>query len=610
MISGPSRSLGVRDGTSPFAEAQGHREPHEVIHTHLQSVYGTGGVIPPLGPWLGEVSLFTMEELRAALAMGKKGKAVGVDGTSLELLQGVASLPGGAEALLRFYNTVYREAAIPAEWNSALMLVIPKELHPTDPKNLRPLSLGSSVAKVFCRLLMFRTSGALAHTGPSQCSGSGRQTNEYVFSVSRIMQLETEWHAGFAIAKIDLHKAYDLVDRGALLRRLKHAMGDGPTFRCWHALLSDTTAVLQTGWGLSYLQLDRGIKQGSIESPAMFSWLAEQILEDVKARCMWDSRPKVYRGLAIEEVLFMDDGCVWAPGAEELACKLQEWAVELRKAGLLLNPAKCKVYFSPYMTGPREVRVEGVLIPEVDVFEVMGVPFRVGASTSELLAPFLQRAKDKFWSLKHLLRARTPLAGRLRLLDRVVGGMVLWCLASISPDQSGMTLLNGLQLQLVVWAMRVGKRGTETWLQFKQRAFRGAKQMVWKCLKRRWSTCWLERWWGFAGHRARGLDREVPCAASVIDDFRNREWWTWNQGRPVQERVQHPRHFPRLSNLRIWTEQQEGFGGLQPGIGVDGSTARSPGFPQPPIGVRWQTETCRSLGCPPQPHEPQPCPPP
>ena len=111
------------------------------------------------------------------------------------------------------------------------------------------------------------------------------------------MQLEAEWHAGFAIAKLDLHKAYDLVDRKALLKRLMSKLGDGPTYRCWYALLSETDAVLQTCWNTSRLQIDRGIKQGSIESPALFSWLAEQILEDTRQRCGWDKRPKVYRGL-------------------------------------------------------------------------------------------------------------------------------------------------------------------------------------------------------------------------------------------------------------------------------------------------------------------------
>ena len=245
----------------------------------------------------------------------------------------------------------------------------------------------------------------------------------------------------------------------------------------------------------------------------------------------------------------MDDGCIWARNAEDLSRKLQEWAQALLQEGLLLNPDKCKIYFSPYMAGPREVRVNETVVPVLDVFTVMGVPFRVGACASELLASFFQRVRDKFWSLKHLLRASTPLKGRIKLLDRVIGGMVLWCLASIIPDRSALILLNSLQLQLTMWCMKVGKRTNETWLAFKQRGFRGARQVVWTCLQRRWSTSWLDRWWTFAGHRARGLDREVPGAASIMDDFRNRAWWIAEQSKPLESRLRHPRHFPKLSNL-------------------------------------------------------------
>ena len=206
---------------SCFAEAQGDTNPHEVIHTHLEKLYTTGDVIPPLPAWDGPVENFTLAELRFVLAQGKKGKAVGTDGTSQELLCGIAELPGGAEALLNLFNRVYRAATIPNDWQTALMVVIPKELFPVEAKNLRPLSMSSSVSKCFCRLLMLRTSGALTHTGSSQCSGAGRQTAEYLFCVGRLMQLESEWHAGFAIAKLDLHKAYDMVNRKALLARLR-----------------------------------------------------------------------------------------------------------------------------------------------------------------------------------------------------------------------------------------------------------------------------------------------------------------------------------------------------------------------------------------------------
>ncbi|CAE7333489.1 pol [Symbiodinium necroappetens] len=303
-----------------FAEAHEGKDPHQVVHDHLAGIYTTGQIVPPLGPWDGPIDPFTMEELEFALSKGKKGKAVGVDQTSQELLSGIASVPGGKEALLKFYNQVYRDAVVPAEWNTALMVVIPKELLPVDPKNLRPLAMG-------------------------------------------------------------------------------RAMGDGATFRSWHALLAETDAVLQTGWDQSRLQLDRGIKQGSIESPALFSYLAEQILEDTKAEFRWADRPRVFEGLDLEELLFMDDGCVWADSPEALGCKLEEWSRVLLRSGLALNPAKCKVYFSPFAPRNKEVEVFGKVIASLPTFTIMGVPFRVGASASELLAPFVQRAKDKFWAM-------------------------------------------------------------------------------------------------------------------------------------------------------------------------------------------------------------------
>ncbi|CAE7504171.1 ANKRD50 [Symbiodinium sp. CCMP2456] len=111
-----------------FAEAQDGRDPHEAIHAHLQGIYTTGLVLPPATPWEGGIEPFTADELTWALGKGRFNKAVGVDGTSHELLQGLTQLPGGFNALLDFYNEVYATAAIPSDWNAALMIVIPKEV--------------------------------------------------------------------------------------------------------------------------------------------------------------------------------------------------------------------------------------------------------------------------------------------------------------------------------------------------------------------------------------------------------------------------------------------------------------------------------------------------
>ncbi|CAE7250267.1 pol, partial [Symbiodinium sp. CCMP2456] len=243
---------------------------------------------------------------------------------------------------------------------------------------------------------------------------------ESVFN--RMLLARTLPYIGVVAAKIDITKAYDMVNRPRLLQKLLGALGDGPVYRCWQALLSDTWAILM----------------------------------DTQRKHSWADRDQVFPSLCLEELLFMDDGVLWSGSAVGLSRKLEEWTAELREYGPSLNAAKCKVYFSPYAKGSRIVKVQGILIPEVAKLEVMGIPFRVGAPPAELLAPLISRAKDKFWSIKHLLRARTPLAGRVIFLDRVIGGTVLWCLSALAPDSNSMLLLNSLELQCVVSCMRVG----------------------------------------------------------------------------------------------------------------------------------------------------------
>ena len=267
-----------------YAEAQPDGEAHQSIHQHLKAIYETGGKLPELEPWAGEVAAFTTEELKAALTAGHKGKAVGADLTSHELLLGICETPGGLSHLLEFYNGILCTAQIPGGWNRAVMVVIPKVLYPETPNDLRPLAMGSAVAKVFCRMLLARSEPMISLRGPEQCSGKGRQCCDFLFVVARLMQLEQEWKKGTCWLKVDLAKAFDRVDRRVLVDRLKRRMGMCPEFRCWYNLLRNNDAVLQTGWDNTVIEMHDGIKQGAIESPAFFSFLAETCLYTRPAR--------------------------------------------------------------------------------------------------------------------------------------------------------------------------------------------------------------------------------------------------------------------------------------------------------------------------------------
>ena len=76
-----------------FAEDQAG-DPHEAVHSHLVSVY-QGQELPGYDTWVGEIALFTVAELREGVAQLKKGKAVGSDLTSMELILGIMGVEGG-----------------------------------------------------------------------------------------------------------------------------------------------------------------------------------------------------------------------------------------------------------------------------------------------------------------------------------------------------------------------------------------------------------------------------------------------------------------------------------------------------------------------------------
>ena len=529
-----------------FAEAQ-QGDPHTAVHNHLEQVYKGDGVAPNDGVFPGASTGFDHEELRVALGQMKTGKSVGVDGTSAELLKALVELPGGADHLLEFMTRTLVTHQIPRDWNVPLMIILAKVTSPSEAKHLRPISMGSAAGKLFSRMLLNRTMPHVVARTPTQCAGVGRQSSDYLYTVWRVLQLEREWHSGVCMLKLDIAKAFDSVDREQLLRKLQSRMGDCSEMRCWRSLLQDCEAVLQSPWGTSLLGMTRGIKQGAVESPALFAMVAEVCLAEASERFRWGSMGEVFPGMPHQDVLFMDDCILWSRGVQGLEQRVRQLMVVLSEYGLKLNGAKSQLLCSPFWTGAQHIMVSGEKVQASSELEVMGLPMRVGMTTSELIAPLVARARSKFWSLQHVFRSRTSLRGRLRTLATVVGNSALWPLAAFPPDRPAMGLMNTMQLQVIIWTMRVAKRPDEGWDAFRLRAFRGARAALHSSGTERWSTVWLRRWWRFAGHRSRCLLRDYPPLSAYFEAFRTLDWWQQQQRDP--HGMRHPRHYPRLANL-------------------------------------------------------------
>ncbi|CAE7263415.1 unnamed protein product [Symbiodinium sp. CCMP2456] len=529
-----------------FAEAQ-TKDPHQVVHDHLSQVYSGPEQHPVDSPWQGDIILFTREELRAGVAQLKKGKAVGVDKSSTELVLGLMELPGGEEHLLAWYNDILSSQHIPPQWNQPVLVMLPKIRAPQTAKDLRPIAMGSTVCKLFCRLLLNR---ALPHIRPQTCtqtSGPGRQTGDYIFTIIRILELTREWGNPLVVFKLDLSKAFDCLDRGALLCQLENRLGPGAEMNCWRGLLASTTGLLQTPWGASSVKMHTGIKQGAIESPCFFAHIAEVILAESIEKYGWRFVPSLFPQLLPEEMMYMDDGLMWSGEMRVMQNRVDQLSVELAKFGLRLNPAKCQLYVSHRVTGKQSLSLNGVEVKASENLEVMGIQMRVGIPIYELVAPMASRARSKFWECKHIFRARGHMKSRVRVMERVVGATALWAVACVPPDRAAMSLLNSVQLQLMIWLLRLAKRVDESWAEFRQRAFRGARAALHSSGVERWSTTWLRRYWGFAGHRARGSLHQHPPISTELENYRTRPWWLHEQSK--KDGATHVQRYPRLNNL-------------------------------------------------------------
>ena len=425
------------------------------------------------------------------------------------------------------------------------MVLLPKTRLPQSARETRPISMRCTAEKVFCHVVLQRCKSHMHLQCSWQCAGEHRQSADYIHTMYKLLESEREWQHGLAVLKIDFAKAFDTVSRDVLLARIYDKLGDSEEFRIWENIMTDTYCILVTTWAQSHFRTDVGIRQGAIESPYLFGLLVEWVIEDVSGKAEWVGHISSYTDLALTQAAFMDDILIWDGDCVGLERRYKLLRDGFAAWGLRINPEKCSLYTSPKHKERPQINLDGVCLQSQPHMPVMGIPFRVGAGSVELLQPVWQRAKEKFWGIKHILCAKTPIGKRLRVLDRVVGGAATWCTAPFPPERSAMQSLNMLLFQCVFWMLRLRKPADEHWSDYRMRGFRQVRQLVVLHLQQRWSTRWLSQWWGYMGHLARNQHQTHPTCAAIMCQYRSLEWWTHQQALTTGARHQG-RYYAKL----------------------------------------------------------------
>ena len=218
--------------------------------------------------------LFTLEEIKRSLSKSHD-TAVGPDKIHYQFLKNLPEPILGK--LLNIFNNIWKTGKIPASWQEATIIPVPKPgKDHTDPNNYRPIALTSCVCKTMERMVNDRLVWQLEsehHLTDFQCGfRRGRSTLDHLIRLESFIRNAFIRREHVVAVFFDLEKAYDTTWKYGIMKDL-HEMGFRGRLPIFIAnFLTNRHFRVRINTTLSDVhKQELGVPQGSILSVTLFS---------------------------------------------------------------------------------------------------------------------------------------------------------------------------------------------------------------------------------------------------------------------------------------------------------------------------------------------------
>ena len=391
-------------------------------------------------------------------------KACGLDGIGNDFLLMVGQDPRIRFNLLEIFNGFVVHLNPPAIWSCSSLCLIPKVPQPHHWNQTRPIGLLPALSKLWTRLLLKRLTASLPPFSGGQCCGlPGAQIFNACAAVQNIIHKTSEWRVPCIIFKADVEQAFP----GTLCSKhcgLSLAAAALMKSSLWQVLLHSELSV-PFGDGSFEFQQNRGLRQGAPESPFVFSLIVGVMLRGLAKQWQYKDFPMVLPFVRVlHPIAYMDDLLLLAPNLAQLEDMIQDLQTSLASAGLTINLSKCKVAVNQHTSiHESSVQLCGETVPTVlsgSLMRVLGCMFGWGTEYARTPDAAIAKVTGHYAALADIFRRQSNWDTKLRLLDLVVGGALLWSAPVWRYRKTLVRKLNALHITLAYdWAVILEKHG-------------------------------------------------------------------------------------------------------------------------------------------------------
>ena len=226
----------------------------------------------------------TSKEIEKAVIDANKQSAPGRDTVQTKAItHGYETLRLHLDAL---FGAMWEQSHTPAKWQEAITKLLHKKGPITDIGNYRPITLLSTLFKIWERILNNRLTIILDTNKAMSPLQSGSRANfsaAWTIVVRKILTTDTlkaEPKKDVFVLQVDLNKAYNRVNRDILWTILWNMGIKGLLWKAIISTYSSISEVIRIGKKDSdTLQLRKGLRQGSVLSPSLFTIYVNPLID-------------------------------------------------------------------------------------------------------------------------------------------------------------------------------------------------------------------------------------------------------------------------------------------------------------------------------------------